>query len=299
MKKFLSALIVSFVLFSCNNMPGKSGDTIDLKFNLPKGSSYDYNMDMDMSVKGNMGGQQMNVTNKMAMGYHFSTIDDSAGWKKISSTISRIAMNIDAGGMKIDYDSDKPNDTSNVVNGTMGKVLGAMKGGEFTFTMNDKGKIGSVTGINEMMNKMMSSVPGAGAMSGSMGSAFNEDNFKQNIQQAFGMYPDKPVKPGDSWTSTMNMNNGGMQMKLDNTYTLESVTGDNANVKVNSKISPLAGATIANIDGTMTGTMKYDIPTGVPVNGDLDMLMKMSVSEGGQTMPMTTDIKMKINGKKS
>jgi hypothetical protein len=302
MKKISSAMsiVAFFVLLSCNNMPGKSGDAIDLKFNLAKGASYDYNMNMDMSVKGNANGQPINVTNKMAMGYHFGVTDDSAGWKKISSTISRIAMNINAGsGVNINYDSDKPVDTSDMVNGTMGKVLGAMKGGEFTFTMNDKGKIGSVTGITEMMNRMMASVPNAGAMAGSMSSAFNEDNFKQNIQQAFGMYPDKPVKPGDAWTSAMNMNNAGMSIKMNNTYTLESVSGDNANIKVNSKITSPSGDSTMGINGSMTGTMKYDIPTGVPVDGDLDMIMNMNVNQGGQSMPINMDVKMKISGKKS
>jgi hypothetical protein len=302
MKKVFSAISIFafFVLLSCNNTPGKSGDAIDLKFNLAKGDSYDYNMDMNMSMKGNINGQAMNVTNKMAMGYHFGVTGDSAGWKKISSTISRIAMNINAGsGVNINYDSDKPVDTSDMVNGTMGKVLGAMKGGEFTFTMNDKGQIGSVTGITEMMNKMMASVPNAGAMAGSMGSAFNEDNFKQNIQQAFGMYPSKPVKPGDTWTSVMNTNNAGMSIKMNNTYTLESVSGDNANIKVNSKITSPSGDSTVGINGNMTGTMKYDVPTGVPVDGDLDMMMNMNVNQGGQSMPMNMDIKMKITGKKS
>ena len=302
MKKYFSAiaLIASLIFLGCNNKPGSSSDTINLKFNLPKGAGYDYNMEMTMAIKGNISGQPMNVDNKMAMGYHFGVIDDSAGWKKISSTISRIAMNVNTAGMNINYDSDKPADSSDAANGAMGKVLGAMKGGEFTFTMNEQGKIGSVTGINEMMQRMMQSinVPDANAMAQSMGTSFNEENFKQNIQQAFGIYPGKPVKPGDTWTSAMNMNNSGMEMKMDNTYTLESVSGDNANVKVDSKISSPSNAT-ASINGTMKGTMKYDISSGVPVDGDLDMNMNMNVNSGGQQMPMTMDIKMKITGKKS
>ena len=291
MKNFFYAIVIIVAFAGCKS------DTIDLKFNLPKGSSYDYNMDMIMAVKGDVNGQPMNVTNNMSMGYRFGVIGDSAGWKKISSTISRIAMNIDAGsGVNIKFDSDKPVDTSDVMSGTVGKVLGALKGGQFTFTMNEKGEIGSVTGISEMMNRMMSSVPNAGAMAGSMGNSFNEDNFKQNIQQAFGVYPSKPVKPGDTWTSTMSMNNAGMQMKIDNTYTLQSVTNNIADVKVDSKISGNSGV---GIDGTMKGDLKYDVPTGVPVDGDLDMSMNMNVPQSGQSAPMTMDIKMKITGKKS
>ena len=148
-------------------------------------------------------------------------------------------MHINSNGVNVDFDSDKATDTSDVVSGTVGKVLGALKGGQFGFTMNEQGKIGSVTGINDMMQRIMSSInlQGAGSMAAGMSSTFNDDNFKQNIQQSFGMYPDKPVKTGDTWTNTMNTNNQGIQMKIDNTYTLESVKDSTANVKVDSKIS--------------------------------------------------------------
>ena len=85
MKKILLAIAIPalVILFSCNNNPLKTGDTVTLKFNLPKGSSYDYNMDMDMTMKGSVNGQPMNMTNKMAMGYRFGVTGDSAGWKNL------------------------------------------------------------------------------------------------------------------------------------------------------------------------------------------------------------------------
>ena len=294
MKKIFLAIII-FSLFSIEKSSAQD-NPITLKFNLPKGSSYDYNMDINMNMKGEAGGQAVSVENKMGMGYHFTTLDDSAGWKKISTTVSGIAMHINTGGVNIDYDSDQPVDTSNVVNSTMGKVLGAMKGAQFTFIMNDQGKIGYVSGIKEMADKMVAAAPGNGGMASGMSNAFNEDNFKQNIQQAFGAYPDKPVKPGDTWTNTMNTNNNGVALKIDNTYTLESVSGNNANVKVNAQIS--SANSNMPITGTMAGTMQYDIPSGVVVDGALEMSMNMSMG-GDQSTPMVMNIKTKITGKKS
>src|ERR1041385_3183384 len=103
MKKIFFALAsAAFVIaFSCNSA---KNETITLKFNLPKGSSYDYNMDMDLNMSGTAGGQQMSMKNNMQMGYRFGVTDDSAGWKKISATFSRIAMDMDAGGMTINFD---------------------------------------------------------------------------------------------------------------------------------------------------------------------------------------------------
>src|SRR5258708_2353775 len=116
MKKLFSAVAVPafIIFFSCNT--AKTGHAITLKFNLPKGSAYNYNIDMDMTMKGNVNGQAMNMNNKMAMGYKFGVTGDSAGWKKLTANITRIAMNINSGPVSIDYDSDKPSDSSEVSN---------------------------------------------------------------------------------------------------------------------------------------------------------------------------------------
>jgi hypothetical protein len=88
-------------------------------------------------------------------------------------------------------------------------------------------------------------------------------------------------------------------MTSQNTYTLESVEGNTATVKVNSKISSPAADSAATINGTSTGNIKYDIPSGIAIDGDMDTNLDMNINRGGQSMPMSTDIKMKITGKKS
>jgi hypothetical protein len=294
MKKIHTAL-ASFLLFITATSFSQN-KAVDLKFNLPMGSGFDYNTTMDVTTKGNVGGQDINVNNSIVIGYHFNVVDDSAGWNKMTSTISKIAMTISSNGMNMNYDSDKPLDTSNVMNGAFGNVLGVMKGAQFGFTMNNKGDIGSVTGINEILDKMKTAAPG-GDMTG-MASTFNEETFRQTLRQAFSLYPRKRVKSGDRWTSTTHTISAGVQMKMDNAYTLESVTGNIARVKVDSKISsPLD--TTTNIAGTTKGIMQFDIPTGVPVDGDLDTRMTMNINADGQSIPMTVDIKTKVVGKRS
>lgn len=292
MKKFFLPGFI-LILISVNGFC-QNGKTINLKFNLPKGSGYDYNADVNISMKGTAAGQPMD-TNKMAMGYRFSVVDDSSGWKKLSTTVARIAMKMNIGAINLDYDSNKPVDTSDAMNVIISKVFEAMKGATFMFTMNEKGEIGSITGIDEIKSKILSSVPSNDAMANGASNVFNEDDFKQNMQQAFGFYPGKPVKIGDAWNSTTNTTSGGMQMKLYNTYTLESVNNNIASIKVDSKTSSGAGMPLT---GTMTGTMQYDISTGIPVSGNLDMLVNITVDTDRQSTSLNMDIKTIITGKK-
>lgn len=295
MKKIIAALVTSCIVLITVGY-GQKDKALDLKFNLPKGSSYNYKMDVDMAVQGSAQGQDINVTNTMGMGYDFKVLDDSAGWKKIDATLSKIAVDVNAPGMTIHYNSDEPVDTGDVVNAIFGKIFGAMKDGQFSFIMNGKGEIGYIKGIDAMVNRITEAVPEAGASGGGIGDAFNGDNFKKNLQQVFGAYPGKSVKPGDSWTNSYTTSNNGINMNLDNTYTLESVSGGIANVKVDTKITS-ADATVS-LNGTSTGTLKYDAATGVPVDGNLDMDLKLNAGTGDEASPMDIIIKTKITGKK-
>ena len=299
------AFSAASLLYCCKGT--NSPDGLNLKFNLQKGEKFLYTAGMDMHSRQNVMGKDMDVNTRMDMAYTFDVTGDSAGWKQVNATISKIAINMDAGGMQIKFDSDDPAaaDSTNPM-AKVGKIFGAMKGGQFGFTMNEKGKVGNVTGIREMMEHAVASLndPTASAalMSG-LSKTFDENQFKQNLEQSFGIYPDKPVKAGDSWNKTMTMNNAGILMKMDNTYTLESVDNNNANVKMSSKISSgsdsakLMGMNM-DMNGTMEGTMQFDIASGMPVKGVSTMQMNMKVKSQGTEMPMNMTFTMNITGKK-
>lgn len=284
-----------------------SPDGLNLKFNLQKGEKFLYTAGLDMHSRQNVMGKDMDLNTKMDMAYTFEVIGDSAGWKQVNATISKIAINMDAGGMQIKYDSDDPKalDSTNPM-AKLGQIFGAIKGGRFGFTINEKGKVGNVTGIQEMIEHAVASIndPSAStALTAGLSKSFDENQFKQNLEQSFGIYPDKPVKPGDSWHKTMTMNNAGILMKMDNTYTLESVDNNNANVKMSSKISSgsdsakLVGMNM-DMNGTMEGTMQFDIVSGMPVKGLSTMQMNMKVKSQGTEMPMNLTFTMNITGKK-
>jgi len=310
-RKFLTvaAVAASVIMTACGTgNETKTADGYTLKFNVEKGTKFGYSSTMDMSMKQNVMGQDMEVKNKMLMGYTFEVTGDSAGWKTVAATISHIAMDMNAGGQVIHFDSNEPDTAVASEQNPMamvGKVLGAMKGGRFGFTINENGEVGSVYGMKEMMQNMMekTNLPDIEIMAESVAKSFDEENFKQNMQQSFNMYPGKPVKTGESWTKTMTMKNGGMDMKMDNTYTLESVNGDDAAVKVVSKISSGADTSgtmgmKVDMSGTMDGSMNYDLPTGLLKKGDMNMKMNMKMTGQGMEVPVDMNMKMIFEGRK-
>ncbi|MBS1916340.1 MAG: hypothetical protein JST87_08675 [Bacteroidetes bacterium] len=300
MRIFLTIAFISFILISCG---GGSGDAITLKFNLGKGSKMDYSGTVDMHISENVMGNNINVQNKMRMGYLFEVTNDSAGWKTLNSTISRISMDMNANGQSLKFDTDSATSDTTGPTGMMLKIFGAMKGGQFAFTMDDKGHVGEVTGMREMMEHALANinVPNSDMIMRNMGKSFDASNFKQNLEQSFAMYPDKPVKPGDTWTRTSSINSNGMPVKMENTYTLNSVSGNVADVKVSSKLSSGADSSstgVKELTGTMTGDTHYDVSTGVPVDGNMEMKMTMKVNAQGQEIPVNMVMNIASTGKK-
>ncbi|HVX50379.1 MAG TPA: DUF6263 family protein [Chitinophagaceae bacterium] len=287
---------------------GSFGEAVDFKFNVAKGTKFTYGITMDMNMNQAVMGQNMKVNSKIAMGYQFEVLDDSAGWKRLSTTISRFAMHMNANGMNMDFDTDEPENDSTGDGSPMekvGKILGALKGGQFVFTMNGDGQIGEITGIKDITSKILARMPAedTAIAAQSLEKTFNEESFKQNMQQSFAMYPGKAVKPGDTWTKTMNMISNGMPMKLENTYTLQSVEGDSIKVAVASKITADGLSSIMpGMDISMTGDMKglntFNKTSGMPVSGDDNMTIDMKMKMQGQEVPMKMDMKMTMAGKK-
>jgi len=300
MRIFFTITVISLLLISCG---GGSGNAITLKFNLGKGSKLDYTGSVDMNISENVMGNNVNVQNKMRMGYLFEVLNDSAGWKTLNSTISRISMDMNANGQSLKFDTDSSVSDTTGPSGMMMKIFGAMKGGQFSFTMDEKGNVGEVRGMKEMMEHTLTkiNVPNAEMIMQNMGKSFDADNFKQNLEQSFAMYPDKPVKPGDTWTRTSSLNSNGMPIKMENTYTLNSVSGNIADVKVSSKLSSgTEGSSmgVKELTGTLTGDTHYDIASGVPLDGSMQMKMNMKVSAQGQEIPVNMVMTMTTLGKK-
>ena len=226
----------------------------------------------------------------MAFEYSMDVLDDKDSLKTIRTVFDRIQLKMEAGPMKVDVDTNEPQPDSalNIQQNPMGimsSMFYAMKGKSFEMKINDRGEVVTVSGINELMNAMMNSLPGdesaKQAMTQMFQSQFNEESFKKMFAQSFNIFPDKPVKEGDTWTKTMSM--GGMVSGETTTlYKVKDIDGSTVDLDLSSDIK-LSGAT-----GKQTGSMKLDATTGMVTNAVLDQKF---------TAPMAMTSKTSITGK--
>jgi hypothetical protein len=295
-KLFIPALLVMAYFSSCKS----SSEIVSLKLQMPAGNTYDYTMVMDMNMNQEMMGQQMEMETKLTYGYVFEVLKDSADWKTIRSTIGRMRMDMKAMGMNMSLDTDNPSDSSGML-GSAYKLFAGMKGKQFSFTINDKGEVGQITGLKEIRDAMLAEMPNEPGMEKQMEGTLDEESFRQNLEQSFNIFPAKDVAVGESWTKTSNLKAQGMNIKSENTYTLESVKDGRAFIKVKQKLS--SGKTEVKdaemtMDGTGDGTYTYEQATGMVLGGDLKWKMNMEVSAQGKKVPVKMDMDISIKGKK-
>lgn len=267
---------------SKNSLSSASGDAIELKFNIPNGSKFMYSTSLKQKVQ--MMGQ--NMTMNMVMDYLYNITGAENNNKNLSVSYDRIQMEMDAPGMgltKYDSKDETAKDPS-------GGAFKNMVGKAFTMTVSPDGEIVNIDGLKDILP------------TGAAG--FDENTMKQTMQMSFNFYPDKPVKPGESWNKKTTMNIQVLTMSIDSKYTLKEVKGDNAIVSVDSKITMDPGTSSEmqgmkmDMSGTQSGTMEVEIKTGQLLSGNLTQKISGKISAGGQEMPMDTNSDIVITGKK-
>ncbi len=175
------------------------------------------------------------------------------------------------------------------------KMLQAIVGEAVTMVMAPTGAVKSVDGMSRINEKMKTAL-GSGAAPGvleGMGSMFTDESFKGTMGQSFANLPDKVVKAGETWQSTVTLPNPIGAMTSASTFTVkgvEQLSGKSVTrIGVAQKITVAPGGTMGPMSvsvgqGTGEGDMFIDHRLGQIVRSairlTLPMTMSMSAPDG-------------------
>lgn len=305
MKKTL--LLLSAGLFCIGALSGckggsttGSGEAVTLKFNFQPGTKYQYIMDSKQIIKQSPMGTEMTVNQDMTMQSTYEVNGDDNGNKKLTVFYDRVMMKTAAAGMNLEYDSQ-----DSTKQDPMLKSLGGMINKPFSMTVTPSGEITKVEGLSEILNGMVDpSDPNAATIRQQLEGAFNDSAVRNMMQQSIYIYPDKPVKPGDTWTRKFSMNMGPFSMNMDNNFKLVSADGTTAHVELDSKITgnavnnPQAQGMKIEMNGTQKGTMDLEIATGMITDSKMKQDIKGKINVNQMEMPISIASDIHITGKK-
>ncbi len=185
--------------------------------------------------------------------------------------------------------------------GTMEELAGKLKGTTLKITLAPDGKVLDFTGFEQIADKVAKDNPQMGAI---LKLVLNKETMAKSAEQSFTFLPDKPVKPGDTWTLRADIPMSGLgSMRTENTYKYEGKApgGEKITYTMNLSYVPPGKNDVSPLPAKITrgelksegarGTIIFDAARGKLVSHELTMHLKgsMTMDTNGKEMTMDMD----------
>jgi len=279
--KFVTASVVALGLLGGPSV-WALGQEVTLSYRWTKGETVRYRMIQQSTttisgLPGGMGDMTIDQSNIQTIRTEAEDItpDGTTTLRQTHESV-KVEMNGPMGMMS--YDSANPETSDNPMNAMLKGIFTAMIGESFTLVIAPTGAVQKVEGVSKLAEKMFKAIPqdpaSAGIING-LKSNISDDAMRNMFTQAFAQFPDRPLKPGDTWNSQFTTTNPMLgAMTTSTTSTLKAVEGDGSN-----RVARIATSV----------TMKQDATKPAQPNPmGFSMQMDDSVGEGEQLFDATT-----------
>jgi len=180
----------------------KEGEKVTLKWKFEKNKEFFQKMTTEtvqtMQVMGNP------VTQKQKQTFYFSwkpTGQEGDKWT-IEQRILGVAMEIDIGGSKISYDSQK----EPAPNNPLAEFFKALERASFTITLDTKTlKVTDIKGRQDFVDSLVKANP---QMKPLLDTILSEQALKEMAEPTFAVVSVDPVTPGKTWEKTTKLDMG-------------------------------------------------------------------------------------------
>lgn len=269
---------------------------------MPDKANFRYAITVDQDIAtSTMGMDQDQKVNEMVE-YEYEvlkSLPDGAKDMKVTITAVATEQSSPMGGAKYDSRVDQnPQDVT-------GKIYEKMVGQAFRMTMNADGKVKEVTGADKMLEEMLAAAgfpegdETSQAFESTLKTQFGNKAMAEDMSMLTAFYPDKPIKPGDTWEKTVTRE-AGIGMIITTTYKLMSRGKGKAYIDFSSEIASLPDAPPVNfgvmnveydLSGQQTGSMIVDEATGWAEESEVHQKFGGDMKISGPELPFGT-----ING---
>jgi hypothetical protein len=279
----------------------------DMRYNLQTGKDYTITQTVSTVTSQDAMGMTVDVTNeaKYVISYKVKSFDTGIYNMEVNYKSILTESYSPYGNSKSDSDSDGQDPGS--------KLFRGMKDNPFNIKMTDKGEVTEVTGLDEMIEKIISdpsfSAQEKAVIREQLKPSFDKESFKKSITTLMSL-PKDPIAVGDKWDHNTAIETNGIKMDINTKYEYAGMADGMWIIKGTSTIKTPAGTRLSaqgmdmdvDLKGTMTSEMKYDQKTGwisagttkEDVNGTMSMEIPM---QGPMDIGVKTATKSTISGK--
>jgi hypothetical protein len=289
--KYICPLLLPLVfILSCAGS-GEKNDAITLAFKFKAGEKYLYLLDSKQIIEQDMLGRPSEIRQNMQLQSSYSVAGGDGANKKLTAVFDRFYIRSVSNGMTMEYDSadslKQPKELSHIA---------ALVHQPFTVIVNSKGHILNVDKPNVAAQTEDDSLNMAA-------SKLTDSSMRNMIEQSLNIYPDKPVRLGESWQRKYLTNMGFIDMEVTNDYKLVSVDNGIAHLETKATIRTIPSTTPneqhmeMEMSGTQSGTMDIDINTGLIQDSELVQQVSGKMKIPGAEIPMKLHSDTRIIGK--
>ncbi len=283
----LVSILLCFFIPSCKQKP--KGPAYTIKMRLAPGDNFRQDMDASVKTGFKMGSVDMGMNMDMNFNMKFEVLGDSAGLTRIKMTYEKAKFGMEFHGVP------GANDAPTEAFDTVGKKI---EGKSIVLLVNKKYEIEEVIGFNEMAYGDSLEMEVYDEQTKKM---FSKEQLNSMMGIMFQVYPDKPVKVGESWEREALTGMAGLKMNMKNRYKLLEVKDNIATIQLRSsykgkgKIEQTGMELEMDMDGEQKGTITIDLRTGYLKSADQTMDVDARANIMGQKIPykVTGHTKMK------
>jgi proteasome assembly chaperone (PAC2) family protein len=305
MKKILVSCIA--VLFSISLM---AQNNAGLRLNLEKNKVYRLKSASEQTVTQTINGNQQATDSKIDYSLSLKMIDATADFMVTEIHIDTMKTNTNAMGKTIIVNSAVEGDIKSAeMADVLSCIANRLSKNALYVKMAYTGKVIEVVNakmLSDVVLKDTSTITITGVMGSGVKKQVAEMISGKSLTTIIEMFtyhlPGKQVVAGDNWDINVTTTTGGMSLDINTKYHIDGITGNTANLTVESTIKTSANATpiisgpakvtYDDINGLSKSTMTLDITTGLVIEdkAKTHIAGNLGISGPGFNMTMPMDI---------
>lgn len=297
MKKLSSLLLMLFVGLAA------SAQT-QLGLNLKEGETYKQITNYTSKIKQEVMGQSIDMEMLVSGNMNFKVVGIQGDAYQMQAEYDQLKLSMKMPQMSMEVSSESGADDH------LSRMLAEMKNKPFDLVMQKNGQITEVKNVESLWESAFGQFDDISEaereqIKAQVMQAYGPDAMKGNIEMVSAIFPDEPVKEGDSWQITTALK-AGMAGDVNSTYTLERLDESEAVLLGDGKFKSDADNSIEtngmemtyDMEGSMNSQIVIDLETGWIKSANIDQNFKgLTKVEPSAQLPQGMEIPIEVVGK--
>jgi Family of unknown function (DUF6263) len=310
--KYIILFLTIATIFSCKIQPGSSRQYADGNENKvyklvlrPKaGTQFYYDVTNETELQMKVSSRDIDNLSRSHTGVVYTFNRDTAGNLLFDMHYDKVHLYTRNDGVEADLDAAKAPTSDDPTE----KALGALLSSHIVATVSPVGVVKSVTGYQEMTDKIMASFSqfGQGAQTvtrGKIEQLLSNSIIRKNMDQLFRIFPDSAVHIGDKWKLSTPQQD--LNLTIASLFTLKDIDDGTARLTSEGKLSgdstsmQLMGYSVTpDLKGTQEGEYEMDTHTGMLLSAEIHAKVEGNIQMMGYDVPLTFEVTVKMKGQK-